>query len=81
MQTGTARGQTVHRWLAWTGYLEIANVFPFDALIWVNTRGGDRPLPYISIGMATLGLILIEGGLYWLLKRRRVGKCWFPASG
>jgi hypothetical protein len=39
MQTGTARGQTVHRWLAWTGYLEIVNVFPFDTLIWVNTRG------------------------------------------
>lgn len=78
--TGPATGQPMRRWLAITGVLEILNgVVVLPAFTWL--MGEEFPGlvgPFVWLGVVTLGLILIEGGMYWLLKRD-----WFertPAS-
>lgn len=72
MQTGPAPGQSVERWLLWTGLIEIANIGVFS-LLWVSL---NRIIPGESdllslVGLVTTHLVLLEGGVYWLLKRAR----------
>ncbi|HNT75585.1 MAG TPA: hypothetical protein PKH77_11275 [Anaerolineae bacterium] len=71
MQTGPAKGQSMQSWLNWTGWGELFNVFLFF-LSWVTMCLAYAP--YIGalalIGMVSANLILIQGGSYWLLKRR-----------
>lgn len=78
MQTGPAQGQGMRSWLAWTGTLEIINIFIFAGLVWLVVRDWERPARYTWLGLAILGLILLEGGGYWLAKRSRAGQPWSP---
>ena len=73
MQTGPAKGQRMSTWLLVTGLVEIANVAVFTFLAFVIIGGREGPWPLAWIGVLTLDLILLEGGVYWLLKRWSVG--------
>lgn len=74
MQTGPAPNQSMRNWLARTGLLEWFNVGLFSFLLWRSAREPGSPIgPFAVLGLVTLNLVLIEGGLYWLLKRRHGG--------
>lgn len=72
MQTGPAPKQSLDNWLIWTGVIEIINIPIFSFLWWsLNLMlPGDEDVLSLA-GLATLGVILLEGGLYWLLVRAR----------
>lgn len=72
MQTGPKAGQSMDRWLVWTGCLELFNAALFAFLMWYFARRNPGVIGYFSVvGLATLNVLLVEGGLYWLLKRLR----------
>jgi hypothetical protein len=72
MQTGPAAGQSMQRWLVWTGCLELFNAGLFSFLMWYFARDNPGVVGYFSVvGLVTLNAILVEGGVYWLLKRAR----------
>ncbi len=72
MQTGPAPKQSLDQWLVWTGIIEIANIPIFSFLCWQVNRliPGERDTLSI-LGLVTLNLILLEGGIYWLLAHAR----------
>ena len=76
MQTGPAPGQEMRSWLVWTGVGELFNVPLFTTIAWFFLRDRSGPWTFTAIGLATLNLILLEGGLYWLAKRWRGGQRW-----
>lgn len=80
MQTGPARNQSMRSWLAWTGWLEIFNVALFAFLIRQITGRWAYPAPYAWLGFATLGVVLLVGGGYWLLQRGGAFRRWSPAA-
>lgn len=66
-RTGPRTDQSIERWLAATGRVELLNVLLLSALVWSLAQ----PLGFLSIlGLVTL--VLVQGGLYWLLKRRQL---------
>lgn len=72
MQTGPAPKQSMRSWLLWTGVLELVNVVILF-FVWLTF---NRVLPGTQDLLSILGLlvtliILIEGGVYWLLARGR----------
>lgn len=70
MQTGPAPGQTLERWLLWTGVIEIANTGIFSLLWWVLNRAIPGSNDVLSLaGLMMCNLVLLVGGGYWLLKR------------
>jgi hypothetical protein len=72
MQTGPAPRQSMRSWLLWTGVLELINVVLFF-FVWLMVNWvlpGTRDLLSI-LGMLVVVIILIEGGVYWLLARGR----------
>jgi hypothetical protein len=72
MQTGPAPRQSLDAWLRWTGIVEIANVGVFSFLWWILNGLLPGTQDILSIlGLLTLDLILLEGGIYWLLVRAR----------
>ncbi len=75
MQTGPAPKQSMDNWLLWTGSLEIFNVLVFTFLWWtLNTIIPSTQDLLSLLGLLTLNLVLLEGGLYWLLARARFFK-------
>ncbi len=79
MTTGPKPGQGMRSWLAWTGGVELANTLIFSALLWSITLDRPGPWPLSLLGLATLDLLLLQGGLYWLLKGRGAARRW-PAE-
>lgn len=77
MQTGPAPKQSLDQWLLWTGVLEIVNIPIFSFLWWTLNRiiPGDEDLLSL-LGLLTTALILLEGGIYWLMVRAR----WFQRT-
>ncbi len=72
MQTGPAANQSMDRWLLWTGVMEIGNAALFTLLMWYLAYSNPGLVGYFSLaGLATLNALLVQGGLYWLLKRSR----------
>lgn len=72
MQTGPAPRQRMASWLAWTGLLEWFNVALAGWFLWyLSGRYPGFIGPFAVLGYLTLALFLIEGGGYWLVKRRR----------
>lgn len=72
MQTGPAPKQSLDQWLLWTGILEIINIAVFSFL-WGTVNWllpGERDT-FSVLGLVTLNLVLLEGGIYWLLARAR----------
>lgn len=70
MQTGPAPGQSLERWLLWTGVIELANIGVFSFLWWTANRAIPGTSDVLSLtGLMTCNLVLLEGGVYWLLKR------------
>lgn len=72
MQTGPAPRQSMRSWLLWTGVLELINVVLFF-FVWLTVNWalpGTQDLLSI-LGMLVVVIILIEGGVYWLLARGR----------
>ncbi|MEU8200073.1 hypothetical protein [Streptosporangium sp. NPDC049046] len=58
------------RWLLETGLLELVSLGLF---LWMYLYPGQRlwagdGWPYAPAGMLTLGVVLVEGGVYWLVK-------------
>jgi hypothetical protein len=78
MQTGPRPRQRMHSWLSWTGSVEIANILIFSWLLWLVISGRPGPWPFGLLGLATLDLLLFQGGLYWLSKRRITASRWPP---
>ena len=76
MQTGPAPGQRMHSWLVWTGVGEHVNVVLFTVFIWFFLRDQPGPWPYTAIGLTSLNLVLVIGGLYWYAKRWRIEQRW-----
>jgi hypothetical protein len=76
MQTGPAPGQEMRSWLVWTGVGELLNVPLFTVIAWFFLRERPGPWTLTAIGLATLNLILLEGGLYWIAKWWRGGRQW-----
>lgn len=71
MQTGPAKGQSMKSWLRWTGWGELANIFILSLI------SGTLHLTYpdhigvlASVGTFSASFLLLQGGVYWLLKRR-----------
>lgn len=73
MQTGPAKGQRMDSWLVWTGVVEIVNIPIFSLLALLLVAGRPGPWYLTAIGVLTLDVLLLEGGLYWLGKRWRIG--------
>ncbi len=73
MQTGPARDQSMRGWLVWTGVLEWANVVGFGVVFWRFGEGSSGVGRFAVLGLATLEVVLFEGGAYWLVKRRAGG--------
>lgn len=72
MQTGPAPKQSMDQWLLWTGLLEIANIAIFGFLWSILSRRIPGEARIFSVlGLITLSVILLEGGLYWLMVRAR----------
>jgi hypothetical protein len=68
-QTGPMTNQPMDAWLDSTGRLELFNAALFAFLVW----WGGRSVGYLSmLGLLTLDALLVQGGLYWLLKRRQL---------
>jgi hypothetical protein len=72
MQTGPAPKQSLDQWLLWTGIIEIANIAIFSFLGWDINRllPGNEDILSI-LGLLTLNILLLEGGIYWLFVRAR----------
>lgn len=82
MQTGPTDKQSMERWLLWTGLLEMGNAVLFTLIVWYWSREVfPESIGYLTVaGLATLNVLLVEGGAYWLLKRagffgRSSGSC------
>jgi len=83
METGPDANQSMDRWLLWTGVMEIGNVALFTFLLWYLSYSAPGLVDYFSVaGLTTLTILLVQGGLYWLLKRshssrlpRRLASC------
>lgn len=72
MQTGPGPDQPMRTWLAWTGGIEIINIAIFGIVLWRLERAMPGLVgPLSLIGFGTLSVLLLEGGLYWLVKRAR----------
>lgn len=72
MQTGPAANQSMKSWLVWTGCLELFNAGLFSFLMWYLAYLNPGGVGYFSVvGLATLNALLVQGGLYWLLKWSR----------
>ncbi|MBN1430993.1 MAG: hypothetical protein JXB07_21670 [Anaerolineae bacterium] len=70
MQTGPAANQTMSNWLAWTGCLELVNIILYLGLLLLLNMLLPNTIADLSIiGALTMSIILLQGGLYWLLKR------------
>ena len=80
MQTGPARNQSMRSWLAWTGWLEIFNIALFALLVRQITGRWAHPAPYAWLGFVSLGIVLLVGGGYWLLKRGGAFRRWSAAA-
>ena len=66
MQTGPARNQSMQSWLLWTGILELFNIPLYAFFLYL--LGRIYPLTELAwLGGAALFVILLEGGIYWLL--------------
>jgi hypothetical protein len=60
----------MRNWLLWTGIVEIANIGIFTFFWWRISLKIPGNCDLISIlGLLTLNVILLEGGIYWLLAR------------
>ncbi len=70
-QTGPMTGQPMRRWLVITEVLETLNgIVLFPVSTWL--LGPQFPAltgQFAWLGVGTLGIVLVEGGAYWLLKR------------
>ncbi len=72
MQTGPAPKQSMDNWLLITGIVEIANIAVFGFLCWtLSNLFGTTEKTFTIIGFLTLAVMLLEGGMYWLLVRGR----------
>ncbi|MBN1311089.1 MAG: hypothetical protein JXB30_06685 [Anaerolineae bacterium] len=72
MQTGPTSDQSMNNWLAWTGWVELLNIAIYSGLLWwLNFLLTHVVADLSIIGVLTLDAILLQGGLYWLLKRAR----------
>lgn len=80
MQTGPAANQSMDSWLIWTSCLELLNAGLFSLLMWYLTYLKPGIVGHFSVvGLVTLNALLVQGGLYWSLKRSRFFET-FPAS-
>lgn len=71
MQTGPVKGQSMKNWLGWTGWGELSNILMLSLLWGVMWLPYGQEMGRLSfLGLAAANLLLLEGGLYWLLKRR-----------
>ncbi len=71
MQTGPVKGQSMKSWLNWTGWGELANIFIFFSVSGVLHLAYPDHIGVLTfIGTLSANLLLLQGGVYWLLKRR-----------
>jgi hypothetical protein len=63
----------MNSWLVSTGLVEIANIVIFALLAKILVAERSEPSYLTWVGVATLGVLLFEGGLYWIVKRWRFG--------
>jgi len=58
-------------WLNWTGWGELANIFIFFSVSGVLHLAYPDHIGVLTfIGTLSANLLLLQGGVYWLLKRR-----------
>jgi hypothetical protein len=68
---GPKPGQDINRWLAVTGVMEIFCAGLFTWMLWRwKQQAWGRDIGALSvIGLASLNVVLAQGGAYWLWKR------------